>query len=139
MRRALLLLTIAIGVGCGGTPIPAHNGYKSDKAKPWKKFKTLKFDEKGEAKSDGDLSYRDMRRAAWFAVDTPINGELDLRVEITPPGEATNDAFDLGVEVLDPGFRMLVRKDLEEGDSQQDLNKTAIGRASCRERVCLLV
>lgn len=122
--RALLLLTIV--AACGGTQIPAHNGYKSDKAKPWKKFKTLKFDEKGEAKADGDLSYRDMRRAQWFAADTPINGELALRVEITPPGEATNDAFDLGIEVLDPGFRMLVRKDLEEGDSQQDLNKTAI-------------
>jgi len=124
MRRALVLLTITIGA-CGGTPIPAHNGYKSDKAKPWKKFKTLKFDEKGEAKAEGELSYPDMRRAVWFAADAPINGELGIRVEITPPGEATNDAFDLGVEVLDPGFRMLVRKDLEEGDSQQDLNKTA--------------
>jgi hypothetical protein len=111
---------------CGGTPIPQHNGYKTEKAKPWKKFKTLKFDEKGEAKADGDLSYAQYRRSAWFAIDTTIPGEIDLKCEITPPGEAVNDNFDLGFEVLDPGYRMLLRKDLEEGDQQGDLNKAAM-------------
>ena len=124
MTRALLVLTIF--AACGGPQIPQHNGYKSENAKPWKKFKTLKLDEKGEAKADGDLSYPDRRRSAWFAVDTPTSGEIDLRVEITPPGDATNDAFDLGLEVLDPGNRMLIRKDADEGDQQQELNKTAV-------------
>ena len=64
----VLLATLSLAA-YGGTQIPQHNGYKAN-AKPWKKFKTLKFDEKGEAKADGDLSYANYRRAAWYAVDT---------------------------------------------------------------------
>jgi hypothetical protein len=121
MTRRLVLLAIVLAA-CGGPQIPQHNGYKAN-AKPWKKFKTLKFDEKGEAKVDGDLSYPAQRRSAWFAVDMTVPGEVDFRIEITPPGDAVNDSFDLGAEVLDAGYRMLVRKDLEEGDAQGDLNK----------------
>ena len=120
MTRWLVVLTML--VGCGGQQIPQHNGYKAN-AKPWKKFKTLKFDDKGEAKVDGDLSYGQQRRSAWFAVDMPVPGEIDFRVEVTPPGDAVNDSFDLGVEVMDAGYRVLVRKDADEGDSQGDLNK----------------
>ncbi|HEY0250766.1 MAG TPA: hypothetical protein VGC41_04535, partial [Kofleriaceae bacterium] len=58
--------------------------------------------------------------------DMPVPGEVDFRIEITPPGDAVNDAFDLGAEVLDAGFRMLVRKDSEEGDAQGDLNKQLV-------------
>lgn len=122
MRRRLVLLAIAALAACGGTQIPQHGGYKAN-AKPWKKFKTLKFDEKGEAKAEGELSYGQYRRSAWFAVDMPVPGEVDFRIEVTPPGDAVNDAFDLGAEVLDAGYRMLVRKDNEEGDAQGDLNK----------------
>jgi hypothetical protein len=124
MTRLVLFATVAALtlVACGGTQIPQHNGYKAN-AKPWKKFKTLKFDEKGEAKVEGELSYPAQRRAAWFAVDLPVPGEVDFRIEVTPPGDAVNDAFDLGAEVLDSGYRMLVRKDAEEGDAQGDLNK----------------
>lgn len=122
MTRALLVIALA---ACGGTTIPQHNGYRSTKAKPWKKFITLKFDEKLEAKSEGDLSYRELRRAAWFAVDLPSSGELALKLEITPLGNVVSDTFDLGLEVLDAGYRSLLRKDLDEGDSQQDLNKAA--------------
>jgi hypothetical protein len=111
-------------VAACGAQIPLHNGYKSDKAKPWKKAKILKWDSSGEARYEGDLSYPAMRRAAWFQVDLPGSGELGLRVEAQGPGDATNDNFDLGVEVLDPGNRPLVRKDLEEGDQQGEPNKT---------------
>ena len=122
MRRvSLLLLFVA---ACGGPQIPAHNGYKSDKAKPWKKAHILKWDAQNESKADGDLSYPDMRRAAWFQVDTPGPGDLTVRVEAGGPGEGVNPDFDLGIEVLDPGNRMLVRKDLEEGDQQQQDVKT---------------
>lgn len=120
-RVTLLLLFVA---ACGGPQIPQHNGYKmGDKAKPWKKARTLKWDDKGEAKAEGDLSYPDFRRAAWYAADLPQNGELDLRLEITPPGDATNDDFDLAMEVLDPGNRVIAKSDLEEADSHE-LNKT---------------
>jgi hypothetical protein len=121
MARAYLLLVI-VGA-CGGAQIPAHNGYKTEKAKPWKKAKNLKFDEKNEAKAEGDLSYPDMRRAAWYGVDLGTPAELDLRVEITPPGDATNDDFDLALEVLDPGFRVISKSDLEDEDAHE-LNKT---------------
>src|SRR5262249_28627851 len=86
MGRVVILLIVV--AACGGAEIPQHNGYKSATAKPWKKAKQLKFDDKGEAKAEGDLSYGEMRRAAWFLADLPSNGDLDVRVEITPPGDA---------------------------------------------------
>jgi hypothetical protein len=70
---------------CGGPQIPAHNGYKPKEAKPWQKAKTLKFDDKLEAKTDGDLSYPDMRRAHWYQLTLPSNGQLQLQLEVTPP------------------------------------------------------
>lgn len=120
MRWIVLVITIA---ACGGPQIPTHSGYKSDKSKPWKKPKVLAFDEKSEAKTEGELSYPEMRRAKWFALDLPANGELALRLEITPPGDATNEDFDLAVEVLDPGFRVIAKSDLEESDTGE-LTKT---------------
>lgn len=115
----LLLLIVA---ACGGAQIPMHNGYKGgDKAKPWKKARLLKWDDKGEAKADGDLSYPEMRRAAWYVADLPQSGELDLRVEITP-GDFVSEDFDLALEVLDPGNRVIAKSDIEDDDAGQ-LNK----------------
>lgn len=94
-----------------------HSGYKSDKSKPWGKAKALQLDEKLEAKADGDLSYRDFRRARWYSVNLPANGELTLKLEITPPGDSVNEEFDLAVEVLDPGYRVISKSDLEESDA----------------------
>ncbi len=121
-RTALLLLVAA--VACGGPEIPQHNGYKSDKAKPWKKARTLKLDDQNQAKAKGDLSYPDMRRAVWYDLELVQQSDVDLMVEINGPGDAVNDNFDLGVELLDPGFRKLVRKDQEEGDQQAEEKKT---------------
>lgn len=122
MKRLLLLSALA---ACGGPQIPQHNGYRETTTKPWKKFKTLKFDDKGEAKADGDLSYPDRRRAQWYGLDLVNPSNLSIKLDITPPGDAVNDDFDLGMEVLDPANRPVVRKDLDEGDSQHDLNKGA--------------
>ncbi len=107
----------ALVCACGGVKVPQHSGYKSDKAKPWKKPKVLTFDEKLEAKAEGDLDYKDYRRAKWFAVDLPAQGELGVRLEVTPPGDQTNENFDLGIEVLDPGFRVISKSDQEDEDS----------------------
>lgn len=118
----LLLLIVA---ACGGAQVPTHNGYKGGaKAKPWKKAKTLKFDEKSEAKVEGELSYPDQRRAAWYVADLIQPGQLDLKLEITPPGESTNEEFDLGFEVLDPGNRVIARSDLAEGDDAGEIQKS---------------
>ncbi len=67
--------------------------------------------------ADGDLSYRDYRRARWYAVDLPANGELTIKADITPPGESVNEDFDLALEVLDPGFRVISKSDKEEADA----------------------
>jgi hypothetical protein len=120
-RLSLVLLLIV--AGCAGTQVPQHNGYKGKKPQPWKKAKALKFDDKMEAKAEGDLSYPGMKRAAWFVADLQQGGELDVRVEITPPGDGVNDEFDLGVEVMDSGFRTIAKSDLEDGEAGE-LTKT---------------
>lgn len=122
-RVTLLLLIVA---ACGGTQIPTHNGYKgADKAKPWKKSKTLKWDDKLEGKAEGDLSYPEMRRAAWFTADLPQNGELDLRLEVTP-GDNVGDDFDLAMEIMDSGYRVIAKSDQEEGDAGQLTKQKAL-------------
>lgn len=110
-------LLAAASAACGGPKVPMHSGYKSDAAKPWKKPKVLAFDEKNEASADGDLAYRDYRRARWYAVDLPANGELTIKLDITPPGDAVNEDFDMAMEVLDPGFRVISKSDKEEADA----------------------
>jgi len=83
----------------------------------------MKFDDQLTSKAKGDLSYPDMRRAAWYDIELTQQSEIDVFLEASPPGDAVNENFDLGIEVLDPGFRKLVRKDLEEGDQQGDEKK----------------
>lgn len=120
MRR--IVLAVVVLSACAGPQIPQHSGYKSDKAKPWKKPKAIALDEKLEGKTEGELQYGDFRRAKWFSLDIPANGELALRLEITPPGDEANDDFDLAMEVLDPGYRVISKSDLEEEDAHE-LNK----------------
>ena len=116
------IVLVSALAACGGPQIPSHNGYKPKEAKPWKKPKVLKFDDKMEAKADGDLSYPDMRRARWFELALPSTGQLTIALEITPPGDAVNDDFDLGMEVLDPSYRVISKSDLEDEDAHE-LNK----------------
>jgi len=123
--RWIVSLSVVL-LACGGPQIPTHNGYKPKEAKPWKKPKALKFDDKQEAKADGDVSYPDMRRARWFQVDLPANGQLTLMLEITPPGDAVNDDFDLGMEVLDPSFRVIGKSDLEDEDAHELTKKKTL-------------
>ncbi len=121
MRRIVLALVV-LGA-CGGPQIPVHSGYKTDKVKPWKKPKAIALDpEKQEGKVEGDLNYGEYKRARWFSIDVPATGELDLRLEITPPGDEANEDFDLAMEVLDPGYRVISKSDLEDEDAHE-LNK----------------
>ncbi len=123
MRWIVLSLVVA---ACGGPQVPTHNGYKPKEAHPWKKAKTLKFDDKNEAKADGDLSYPDMRRARWYLLDLPTNAELSLSLEITPPGDAVNDDFDLAIEVLDPSYKVISKGDLEDEDAHELTKKRTL-------------
>jgi hypothetical protein len=123
--RWIVSLSVVL-VACGGPQIPAHNGYKPKEAKPWKKPKAVKFDDKMEAKSEGDVSYPDMRRARWLQLELPSNGQLALSLEITPPGDAVNDDFDLGMEVFDPSFRAISKSDLEDEDAHELTKKKTL-------------
>jgi hypothetical protein len=127
--RWIVSFSILLSAGllaCGGPQIPTHNGYKAKEAKPWKKPKALKLDDKKEAKIDGDLSYPDMRRARWFEVTLPSNGQLSLALEITPPGDAVNEEFDLGMEVFDPSLRVISKSELEDEDAHELAKKKTL-------------
>lgn len=116
MRPVVLALMLA--AACGGTQIPQHNGYKADNKKPWKKAKDIKLDDKGEGKADGSLSYAQYTRAKWFALDLPSTGNLMVKVDITAGDNAAED-FDLAMEILDPGNRVIAKSDLEEADAHE--------------------
>lgn len=122
---ASIVLATAVAA-CGGPQVPSHNGYKPKEAKPWKKPKSLKFDDKGEAKAEGDLSYPDMRRARWFEAALPSNGQLTLNLEVTPPGDAVNEDFDLGMEVFDPSNKVVSKSDLEDEDAHELAKKKTL-------------
>jgi hypothetical protein len=124
MRWIVPVLFVA--VACGGPEIPTHSGYKNEKSKFWLKAKTLKIDEKGEIKTDGELVYGEFKRARWYAIETPTHGELSLRLEITPPGDATNEDFDLGFEVLGAGYRVIHKSDLEDDDAHEVTKTTKL-------------
>ncbi len=126
VMERMFLLCVCLAAACGGPQIPEHNGYKSDHAKPWKKAKTLKFDDQNLAKAKGDLSYPDMRRAAWYDLELTQQSDLDINVESSHDDQAMGgEDFDFGFEVLDPGFRKLKRMDKEEGEGQGDDKKHA--------------
>jgi hypothetical protein len=57
-----------------------------------------------------------MRRARWYSLTLPASGDLELKLEVTPPGDAVNDDFDLAMEILDPGFRVVSKADKDEED-----------------------
>lgn len=126
MRWIVSLSIVMAAFACGGAQVPTHNGYKPKEAKPWKKPKTIKLDEKMEGKAEGDLSYPDMRRARWYQVDLPTNGQLSLVLEITPPGDAVNDDFDLAMEVYDPASKVISKADAEDEDAHELTKKKTL-------------
>lgn len=122
MRRVVPLL-FAVLAACGGTQIPMHSGYKNDKSTPWTKPKPIKLNEKLEGKADGNLNYGKFKRAMWYEVELGQTGDLDVSLDITPPGEGTNEDFDLALEILDPGYRVIAKSDLEDTEDAGNLQK----------------
>jgi len=121
---SLVGLALVVLAGCGGPDIPSHSGYKNTKMKPWKKPKVIALDDKGEGKADGDLIYAEYRRAKWYAVDLPSEGQLDISVEIAPP--ADDEDFDMAMEVLDPNFQVITKADLDEDDAHEVLKQRSL-------------
>lgn len=121
---ALAIISIAwmaLGLSACGPNIPGHNGYKSAKASPWRNPKLIKLDDNREGKADGELDYPSQKRAKWYAIDLPTAGDLQVTVEANPSND--NGDFDLGVEILGPGNRVMAKADLEDEDAHE-LTKT---------------
>ena len=126
-RTAALGVALVFGVGslvaCGGLDVPIHDGYRN-RAKGWKKPKALEFDEDFEAEHDGELSYPDRKRARWFAVELPGDGELEVTLDVSPLGYAAeteefedeDDPFDVAFEIYNENYKVLAHADNEDDD-----------------------
>jgi hypothetical protein len=121
LRALVLAIALAVSLAACGPTIPNHNGYKSAKASPWRSPKLIKLDDNNEGKVDGELDYPSQRRAKWYAIDLPSSGDLAVTVEANPQNES-ND-FDLGMEILGGGNRVLIKADLDDEDAHE-LTKT---------------
>ena len=117
---ALGLLFGAPLAGCG-PKAPTHNGYKTKT--PWKKAKPITLDDKLEAKVKGELDYGEYKRAKWYSLDVPEDGQLALALQFTP----TDDAGDatVAMEVLDANFRVIS----EDEDAPVEEAPAAKGKA----------
>jgi len=128
---ALLPICIALGFATSacGPKAPAHNGYKKNRSKPWKKAKKLKWTEGQEgalkAEIDDQVSYPKRRRARWYQVTVPDFGELTFKFSASELGEP-RDEFDLAFELIDPNGKVLVRADAEEEDAGEETKERSV-------------
>lgn len=120
----LPLVLVSVSAACGGPEVPNHSGYKSSKAQPWKKAKVIELNEKNEGKATGTLDYRNYRRARWFAVELPADGEVTLTLEAAPNSDDEN--FDLGLEVYDANYQSIFRSGLDEEDAHELVKTTTL-------------
>ncbi len=117
---AITVVAAVVASACGPS-IPKHMGYKNAKVTPWRNPKVIKLDENNEGKADGELDYPSQRRARWYAIDLPTSGDLQVTVEANPTND--NEDFDLGMEIVGPGYRVLAKGDVEDEDAHE-LTKT---------------
>jgi hypothetical protein len=105
MRRLLVALFL---IGCGPKAID-HSGYPDGEAKPWSRPKSIKLDERYEAKIDDIVSYPKKERARWYVVELPADGKMTATITIEPRAPGA----DLGMEILDAGFNV-ISKDADD-------------------------
>jgi len=116
MSRSLLLaaLVAPLLVACGGAKYPLHNGYRKSNSSPWEHPKVVQLDARLEGKTEGSLDYGGYKRAAWYAVRLPGDGDLTVNLEVYPPGD---DKFDLAYEVLNPSYQVISKSDKTSQDA----------------------
>lgn len=117
---------LSVLIGCGGKQVPEHDGYRTRWKPGWERPKKLEFDEDFEAEKDGELSYPKRKRVRWYQLETPEDGELEIVLQAGPLGsdpdeeeddEDVDDPFDVGFELYDRNYKMLLRADNEEDDA----------------------
>ena len=129
MRAAFVVVTgLAVAAACGGRNVPAHNGYKSVKSRPWQTPTVLTLDSDNEAEVEDTVSYPKRQRARWYAVDLPAGGELEVEVAVV--GLFDDGPVDLAFEILDEGYQVLAAADREEDDAGDEQKKRLIGGLS---------
>ncbi len=101
-------------VACGGAS-PAHDGYPASNDEPWVEAKKLKLNDNFEASTEGSVSFPTRQRAQWYVVDLPAPGSVVARVTMDP----LTTGADVGVEVLDSGYNILVPAE-DDNDIGQD-------------------
>jgi hypothetical protein len=119
---ACVSLTLGLSVAACGPKVPQHAGYKTKS--PWKKAKPIKL-ENGEGKAKGTLDYADYKRAKWYTLDLPEDGDLNLSLSFSPTDD--EGAATVAMEVLDAGYNVisededapLVARD-DDGDGDGD-------------------
>ena len=121
----LSVFPLSMLVGCVGRKIPEHDGYRTRWKPGWERPKKLEFDEDLEAEKDGELSYPKRKRVHWYEVETPEDGELEITLQASPLGKDTgeeededeDDPFDVGFELYNTNYKMLIRADNGEDDA----------------------
>lgn len=111
-------------IGCGGAPVPTHDGYRERWVAGWKKPSSLTLDEDFEAEADGELSYPKRQRARWYAIELPEDGKLEVQLMSARLGVTSEEAdlvdvddpFDVGMEIYDESYKVLARADRDEED-----------------------
>lgn len=113
------LLALAFtATACGGPDVPAHNGYRSSKVRPWRSPTVLQLDDSLETEVDDAVSYPKQQRARWYAVDLPGSGEIEVQLAMA---ELSNDRdVDVALEIMDEGYRVIAKADREEEDAGDD-------------------
>jgi hypothetical protein len=122
LRWRVAGLAIAV-IGCGGYRGPAHSGYRTDRATPWKKPTLVVFDDKGQATLEGELDYAAYARARWYAIDLAEPGDLELELEAEADDANGDDApdtqIDVALEVFDPSFQIVAHADADDEDAYE--------------------
>jgi len=114
VASAVLYLGVILLAGCPAK-YAKHDGYRNKRKTPWKRPKPIKIDSDGEAEIDGAVDYGKRKRARWYAITLPNDGDLSLKLNIVPGSEYED--FDLGFEVYSPKYKVLHRSDAEAEDA----------------------
>ena len=120
---ACVFLSLVLVAACG-PKVPQHGGYKTKS--PWKKAKPITLTD-GAGNAKGSLDYADYKRAKWYTVDLPEDGDLNLNLSFEPT-DAAGDAT-VAMEVLDANYHVIsedpdaplkAAKDADDGDDGED-------------------